>query len=431
MPDRSSRRRACHRGDPLALGERRREVPRLYRANQGSSPVFSKASHRVPVPDIDARSLDDLLPLIGVGRKFRALGRVDMIELLRTLPMSVWELVDDWFECAPLKAAIAATGIQDLQQGPRSGGTGFVLLHQLVGAPPGSVRGRTPWRTGPAAFASAVEGVARRAGVAVRTAAAVARLEVVDEVAKGVVLEGGETIEAKAVISTADPAQTFLDWVDPVWLDPEFIHAVRNIRYRGCTAFVLYALDAPPPIAGLASEAFAGVVSLSSRVEAIERAADGAKYGTVSEAPHIELSMPTSVWPDLAPSSKHILVARVQYAPYRLRQGAWDAARRDALADIVTRAIEKVAPGFGSRVLHRTAWSPLDLEERYGLHQGAVSRRAGSRQILFSVRSRVGAAPHADRRTISAARRHPGPGVLGGPGWLAAHRVLKDRKTRT
>ncbi len=50
--------------------------------------------------------------------------------------MSVWELLDDWFECEPLKAAVAAGGVLDHQQGPRSGGTGFVLLHHLTDSPP-------------------------------------------------------------------------------------------------------------------------------------------------------------------------------------------------------------------------------------------------------------------------------------------------------
>ena len=201
-------------------------------------------------------------------------------------PMSVWELLDDWFESAPLKAAVAAGGIQDFQQGPRSGGTGFVLLHYLVGAPAGLVRGRVPWRAGPAAFTEAAEQAARRAGVTVRTGAPVARVQVKDDAVAGVVLEGGEVIDSRYVLSTADPARTFLDWVDPVWLDPEFIHAVRNIRFRGCTAVVLYALGALPRVPGLAAEALAGIVTLTPHVESLERAAD-AIPGLREEALHL------------------------------------------------------------------------------------------------------------------------------------------------
>src|SRR5439155_7037387 len=153
---------------------------------------FLEVLYQTPAPDIDARSLGEILPLLGIGRRFRALGRVDMVEFLRTLPMSVWEILDDWFECAPLKAAVAAGGVQDLQQGPRSGATGFVLLHHLVGAPAGSVRGRVPWRAGPAAFTEAAEKAARAEGVTVRAGAPVAGVRVREDAVSGVVLESGE-----------------------------------------------------------------------------------------------------------------------------------------------------------------------------------------------------------------------------------------------
>ena len=283
----------------------------------------------MPAPDIDTVSPGELLPLLGLGRRFRALGKANMIELLRTLPMSVSELLDDWFECAPLKAAVAAGGVQDHQQGPRSGGTGFVLLHHLAGAPLGSVRGRGPWRQGPEAFTAIAESAARRSGATLRTGAPVARIRVENDAVAGVTLESGEEIGAKAVLSTADPARTLLDWVDPVWLDPEFTHAVRNIRYRGCTAVVLYALDALPELPGLSpADALGATVTLTASLASLERAADAAKYGMVSERPHVELTVPSLLAPGLAPEGKHVLVARVQYAPYRLAGGAaWDARR--------------------------------------------------------------------------------------------------------
>ena len=396
---------------------------------------FLEVLYQTPAPDIDARSLGEILPLLGIGRRFRALGRVDMVEFLRTLPMSVWEILDDWFECAPLKAAVAAGGVQDLQQGPRSGATGFVLLHHLVGAPAGSVRGRVPWRAGPAAFTEAAERAARAEGVTVRAGAPVAGIRVREDAVSGVVLESGEEIDAKLVLSTVSPARTFLEWVDPVWLDPEFLHAVRNIRYRGCTALVLYALEALPELGGLSPrDALEGVVTLTPSLESLERASDAAKYGTVSEKPHVELTAPSLAWPDLAPAGKHVLAARVQYAPYRLKDGvAWDAGRRDALADSVTATIERIAPGFSSRILHRAAWSPRDLEECFGLREGAPSQgELGLDQVLF-MRPVPGFGRYATPITglyWGGVGTHPGPGILGGPGWLAARRMLGDRRRR-
>lgn len=394
---------------------------------------FLEALYQMPALDVNATSMGELLPLLDLGRKYRALGRQDMIEFLRTLPLSVWELLDDWFENAPLKAAVAAGGIQDHQQGPRSGGTGFVLLHHLVGAPAGSVRGRVPWRGGPAAFTQAAERATRRFGVDIRAGAAVTRIQVRDDAVAGVVLADGEEIAAGSVLSTADPARTLLEWVDPVWLDPEDLRALRNIRHRGCTAVVLYALGDLPDLPGLAAkDALAGLVSLTPSLPALEKAADAAKYGAVSETPHVELTMPTLLWPDLAPTGKHVLIARAQYAPYRLRDGeTWDAARRDALAKNVTAAIESVSPCFRSRILHQVAWSPREMEERYGLREGAVSQgELGLDQILF-MRPVAGWGRHATPISglyLGGAGTHPGPGILGGPGWLAAQRLLGDRR---
>ena len=390
---------------------------------------FLEVLYQVPAPDVDVRSLGELLPLLRLGRTFRALGRRDMVEFLRSLPLSAWEWLDDWFTCGPLKAAVAAGGIQNLQQGPRSGGTGFVLLHHLVGTKAGSVRGRVPWRNGPAAFTVAAEAAAHRFGVTLRTGAPVARIQVHDDAVTGVVLQSGEEIAASAVLSTADPARTFLEWVDPVWLDPEFVHAVGNIRHRGCTAFVMYALEALPEFPGLSTpSALAGLLSLTPDIVSLERAADAAKYGTVSERPHVELTVPTLLWPDLAPSGRHVAIAAVQYAPFRLSQGAsWDDARRDALAESVTSAIEAVAPSFRSRILHRAVWSPRDLGERFGLREGAASQgELMLDQILF-MRPVAGWGRHATPIAglyLGGCGTHPGPGVLGGAGWLAAERLL-------
>jgi phytoene dehydrogenase-like protein len=393
---------------------------------------FLEVLYQAPAPDVSATSLVELRALLETGRKFRALGRRNMIEFLRTLPLSVSELTDDAFACAALKAAIATGGIRDHQQGPRSGGTGFVLLHSLAGAPQGSLDGRPPWRAGPGAFTQSAERAARRAGVEMRTGA-VAQVEVRDYAVAGVALESGETIPARAVLSTADPARTLLEWVDPVWIDPEILHAAQNIRHRGCTAFVFYALDALPSFPGIAStDALSGTVSLTPSLVALEKAADAAKYGAISERPHVELTVPTLLWPGLAPSNRHVMVARVQYAPYRLRPpGLWDAARRDALAERVTEAIAAVSPEFASRVLHRALWSPRDLEERYGLREGAATQgELGLDQILF-MRPLAGWARHAAPiRGLywGGAGTHPGPGILGGSGWLAAQRIVSDRK---
>ena len=395
---------------------------------------FLEALYQLPPPDLDAGlSFGEVAPLLGLGRKFRSLGRDDMTELLRVLPMSVQDLVDEWFEYEPLKAAIAAAGVRDIRQGPRSGGTSFVLLHHLVGAPAGSVNARGWWRDGPDAFTVTAEALARKANVAIRTGAYVTRITVHNDAVTGVVLANGDEINAPVVISTVDPARTMLGMIDPVWLDPEFLHAVRQIKMRGCTAFVMYALDGLPEVAGLPDPkaALASMVTLTPTTEALERSYDAAKYGRVSEHPHVEFTIPSLRWPRLAPEGKHVLVARAQYAPYALADGAtWDGPRSSSLTDCVTSVIARAIPRFASQILGCTAVTPVDLERKFGLTEGAVTQGEITLDQILFMRPVAGWGRHAmpvDGLYLGGAGAHPGPGILGGPGWLAAKRALRGQ----
>ncbi len=396
---------------------------------------FLESLYLLPAPDIDTTSLGELLPLLGVARKLRGLGRKDMVELLRTVPMSVQELLDDRFEDGPLKAAVGAVGVTSIRQGPRSGGTAFVLLHQLVGAEPGAIRGRGYWHARPDALVRAVAAIAERLGVTVRTGAEVAGITVQDDGVTGVVLSNGEEIAARTVLSGADPARTLLGLVDPVWLDPEFLLAVRNIKFRGNAARVLYALDGLPTFPGLdgAPGALAGTLTLSGSLDDIERSADDAKYGRVSERPHVEVQLPSVRWTGMAPEGKHVLVAQATSAPYRPRAGEWTGAARDALGDRVTAAIAGLAPGFPGLVRHREVLTPADIEERYGLTEGAPTQGEMTLDQILFMRPVAGASRYATPISglyLCGTGTHPGSGVAGGPGWLAARRVLRDRRER-
>jgi phytoene dehydrogenase-like protein len=340
-----------------------------------------------------------------------------MSELLRVLPMPVEDFADDWLTFGPLKAAIAAAGTRDIRQGPRSGGTTFVLLHYLVGAPMGVIRGRRPLRGGSGAFIAAAERAALASGVTVRTSARVARIDVRDDAVRGVTLTTGEEIAGTIVLSTADPSTTLLGMVDPVWMDPEFVHAVRNIRYRGSTAYVGFALDQMPQIP-------AGVISLSTSTDAIERPFDAAKYGEASPMPHIEI---------VARPDANSLIARVQFIPFALRDGSWDAGRKGALASLVLDAIGKVVPRFNDMVRECRVFTPPDLAARFGVSEGAMTHgEIGLDQILF-MRPVAGYGRHAmpvSGLYLGGAGTHPGPGIAGGPGLLAAQQIVRDQKRR-
>jgi phytoene dehydrogenase-like protein len=395
---------------------------------------FLERAYERPPPTVAARSAQEFFALADLAIAFRRLGRRDMTALLRVLPMSVQDLLDDWFESEPLKAAIAPTGVQNLRQGPRSAGTALVLLHHLVGAPAGSMRRAGRWSTD--GIVATLEETARRTGVAVRTNAKVQRILVADDATRGVALTSGEEIASDMVVSSADPSRTLLGMVDPVWLDPDFLLAVRNIKYRGCTAIVAYALDRLIELPGIAdpAELLRGVVTLTPERESLERAYDAAKYDRVSERPHVELTVPTIATPQHAPKTKHVLLARVQYAPYRLQENTrWDAARREALSNNVSAAISAVVPQFNDRVSHRAVFAPPDLEAQFGLTEGAIHQGELMLDQFLFMRPIPGWAHYRtpiDGLYLCGAGTHPGGGVIGGAGYNAARQVLRDLKVR-
>ncbi|MEO8450354.1 MAG: NAD(P)/FAD-dependent oxidoreductase [Gemmatimonadota bacterium] len=395
-------------------------------------PAFTARVHRIaeflgllygaPAPDVDTTSLGELFKLAGLGLKLRGLGKTEMIELLRNVPMAVDEFLDEWFESDLLKALIGTGGVNNLQQGPRSGGTTFVLLHHHVGNPEGAIRTRPVPRAGMGLLTSRLLELARGAGVEIRTGASVQSILVRTDTATGVVLTSGEEVGGRAVISSADPFRTLLVLLDPVHLDPELIHAVRQIKFRGVAAKVLLALDGLPD----GGSSLGGIVSVAPSLTYVEKASDHAKYGRWSPEPWIEIRVPTVISPADAPAGKHAMVVHAQYAPYHLRDRDW-SAERERFGDAVVATLERAIPGLAARIQSRTVLTPKDLESRYGYTEGAISQGELTLDQILFMRPVAGWARYqmpVPGLFLCGAGTHPGGGITGGSGLLAAREVL-------
>lgn len=383
----------------------------------------------LPPPDIDQPSRSDLWSLVQTGRRFRALGRRDGFRLLRWLPMAAADFVAEWFETDLLQAAIAARGIHGTFLGPWSAGSAAILLlaAALDPLPGGSA---VTARGGPGALAGALARAAEAAGARIRTGAGVARVIVREGAATGVVLEGGEEISARAVVSNADPRQTLLTLVDPLDLEPEFAAHARNYRAYGTVAKVNLALDGLPLFPALGGDAarLAGRVHIGPGIDYLERAFDSAKYGTFAEEPYLDVTIPSVADPTLAPTGRHVMSVHVQFAPYALRGTDW-SARREALGDSVMKTLAVYAPEIDRRVLHRQVLTPVDLERELGLTGGHIHHGELALDQLFTMRPLLGWARY---RTpirglfLCGAGTHPGGGITGACGRNAAREILKD-----
>jgi phytoene dehydrogenase-like protein len=386
-------------------------------------------------PSIDRPGAADVWNFGRLGKDFRGLGKRDAHRLLRWGPMAVADLVAEWFETELLRATVAARGIYGAFAGPWSAGTSVPLLLQAAFggsavAPASFVRG------GMGALTQALASAAKAAGAEVRTNAAVARIRVEGGAATGVVLEDGEEIRARCVVSNADPRRTFLGLVDPVELDPDFLSRVRGYRSRGTAAKLNLALDALPDFTALkdaraeATAALSGRIHIGPDIDYLERAFDAAKYGDFSPAPYMDITIPTLTDPSLAPEGKHVMSVYAQFAPYDLKQGDWPARAED-FANAVVDTLSLYAPNLRDLILEGQFLTPHDLEREYGLTGGHPHHGEMSLDQFYTFRPVIGWAQYRTPLKglyLCGAGTHPGGGVTGAPGANASREILKDLK---
>ncbi len=402
---------------------------------------FIEAVNQTRPPRLADASPAELGTLMRLGGRLRRLGKKAMAEVLRTLPMSVAEFLDEWFESDALKGTLGAAGVTGLFQGPLAAGTAFPFLSHHAGDGGGGGGGGggsviKPTRLvkgGMGALSGALADAAREAGAEIRTSAAVGRVHVKDGEAVGVVLESGEEIAAKRIISNADPRRTLLQLVEPLCLDPEFVRKVRSIKFRGSCAKVHLALGELPNFAGLNGEGsrLRGTISVAPSLDYLERAYDDAKYGGVSEEPYLEAVISSLSDPTSAPDGKHVMSVLVQYAPYHLKEGSWDDAKREQLGDRAVEVLARYAPNLPAAIIDRHVLTPLDLERVYGLTEGNIYHGEHTLDQLYFMRPVPGWARYRTpiaKLYLCGAGTHPGGGVTGAPGYNAAREILKDVK---
>jgi phytoene dehydrogenase-like protein len=393
---------------------------------------FIKPIMHVVPPDPVRFDPRQWLPLAPLAKAFKAMPRDLQAAFIQLMTMGAADFIEQWFENDLLIGTMASWGIIGTFLGVRSPGTAYVMLHHYMGEVDGAFGAWGIPRGGTGAISEAIASAARSFGAEIRVEAPVARIDVKAGRVTGVTLESGQTIEADVVLSNADARRTYLGLLDPGVLPEDFEDEVRKYKYRGSSGKVNLALDGLPRFTAKPEgvEHLRGAIGFVAGVDELEEAYDDAKYGHFSRRPFLDVMIPTLVDPSMAPKGKHIMSCFVQWAPYHLADGeVWDDAMRDAFGEAVLDVIERHAPNIRDILLHKQVLTPVDIEDRFGLTEGNIFQGELTLEQLFFNRPVPG---WARFRTpvrnlwLCGSATHPGGGIMGAPGKIAAEQVLRS-----
>ncbi len=387
-----------------------------------------------PAPDPSSLNPAELFRMLKLGRHMGQKGEDWLAANYKMLTMSAVDLLSEWFECEQLIAPMSVSGIIGTFLGVRSPGTAYVLLHHYMGEIDGSFRAWGIPKGGTGQVAEAIASAARGFGAEIRLAAGVEKIISRNGQAKGVVLENGDEISAKVIVSAVDPHRTFLKFIGEDELDADFVTQIKRFKMRGSSGKVNLALDGLPEFACLPGHGrhLHGDITIAPSIDYLERAYDDAKYGNFSQQPFMDVVIPSLSDPSVAPPGKHVMSIFVQYAPYKLKEGAntWPQ-RREEFGDTVINTLSEYIPNLKDLILHRHVLTPWDMEQIYGLTEGNIFHGELSLEQLAFLRPAAGWARYktpVDRLWMCASGTHPGGGIMGSPGALCAKALLAGRK---
>ncbi len=345
-----------------------------------------------------------------------------------TLRGSAADLVRRFIQTPVLAAESVNDGLIGTYAGPESAGTAYVLAHHNAGKAFG-VQGAWGFvRGGMGAVAAAIASAARSAGAEIRCAARVGHVVVRSGAACGVALEDGTELQARAVLSNADPKTTFLHLTPSGELDDAFVARVDAWSCTGVALKVNLALGELPNFTCRPSRTVqphhSATIHVADSIEYLQSAYEDARAGGVSRAPLIEGYMQSPTDPSIAPPGKHVLSIFAQYFPYDRADGPWTRTKAEEAADVIVASLARFAPNLPNAIEARQILTPLGLEERFGLTGGHIFHGELLPAQIFE--NRFATRTPLRGLYLCGSGAHPGGCVSGSPGLRASQAVLSD-----
>ena len=409
-------------------------MPRWDAWLEGLAEVLGPLLLTVP-PTFGSRKPRDLAGTLRLAWRHKGLDVRTIADVTRLMTMSIADLLDDWFESPQVKGALAVNGVIGTWAGPCEPGTAYVMAHHSIGDVGDGHLGNWGFQEGGmGGVSSAIEAAARGFGAEIRTNARVARLIITDGKAAGVVLDNGDEIRARVVVSTLHPRTAFLEHVGAENLPADFASDIEHWKTRSGVVKINLALGELPdftadPGSNL-QEHHTGSVEMAPSVEYIERAFQDAREGRPALRPFSDGVIPTAFDKKLVPDGYHMMSLFTQWVPSDWNEEP-HTAELEAYADRMIDCYNEVAPNLKSAILHRDIVGPHEMEHEYGLIGGNIFHGELSLEQLFHMRPAPGFADYrtpVDGLYYGSSATHAGGGVCGIPGWQAARAAIADKK---
>lgn len=377
----------------------------------------------------------DVWQAVKLGNRLRRLSAKQQATLAELMTMSVGDYLDRWFESDPLKGVFAFEGIVGNMVSPYHPGTAYVLLHHAFG----EVGGRTgAWGHAKGGMGAITQAMARSAeahGAEIEVSTPVREVIVEDGAARGVVLEDGRAIRARAVSANTNPKLLFLGLMDPGILPADFRRRMEVWRCRSGSFRMNVALSEMPRFCGLdeaeARPKLKGTIDICPSLAYAEQAYDDARTLGWSRRPVVSMCLPSLLDDTLAPAGCHVMSLFCQHFNPELPDGrSWDDVREE-VADLLIETVTQYAPNFRQAVVGRQVLTPLDLEREFGLIGGDIFHGALHLDQIYSLRPAAGYARYrmpVEGLYLCGSGAHPGGGVTGLPGHHAARAIARDLK---
>ncbi len=386
-----------------------------------------------PPPMIGSKRPGDLFSLLREAGRAAGLSKRDVHDFYRVMTMSVGDLLDDWFENDLYKGATASTGVVGVWAGPRTPGTAYNLLHHALGEIDGVSGLWGHVKGGMGAISMAIAKSAEASGATIRTGAGVRSIDVRDGRVLGVTLESGEELRAGVVVSGAHPKTTVLDLAGAEHFPDEVVEDLQRYKTRGGSVKVNWVLSEPPHYEGVTDEdrymLLRSGVAFCPSIDYLERAWQDAVRGRPSEAPYLEVEVPTTIDDTLTDDGATVVTMFTQYGPYN--EEGWPEGSRERYAQQCLDTLGAVAPNVKDAVVHHEVLAPPDLERIFGLLGGNIFQgEQGLDQMAF-MRPTPALAQYStpvDGLYLCGAGTHPGGGVMAAGGHNAAKKILHDQR---